>query len=115
MAEPYASFRHQGMQIARRRDDVSPPGRRIRRETTRGAGPVDAHAAQLRRQMDATLTRLEQHVSRIPAGLLEQQALGPVRDVQETAAPATAWLPPAIWHGLSVFSYTDPGGIRFAY
>jgi hypothetical protein len=75
---------------------------------------VDAHTAQLRRQMDATLTRLEQHVSRRPAGLLEQQALGPVRGVQETAARATAWLPPAIWHGWPVFSYTNPGGIRFA-
>jgi hypothetical protein len=40
--------------------------------------------------MDATLTRLEQRVSRISAGLLEQQVLGPVRGVQGTAARATA-------------------------
>jgi hypothetical protein len=83
---------------------------------------VDAHAAQLRRQMDATraamdatLTRLEQRVSRIPAGLLEQQVLGPVRGVQETAAQATAWLHHAIWRGFPILSYTSPSGIRFAY
>jgi hypothetical protein len=64
--------------------------------------------------MDATLTLLEQRVSRIPAGLLEQQVLGPVRGVQETAARATMWLRHTIWHGLSAFSYTGPGGIRFA-
>ena len=115
MAEPCAPCRDQGMQMARRRDDVSPPGRRIRRGTTRGAGPVDAHAAQLRRQMDATLTRLEQRVSRIPPGLLEQQVLGPIRGVQKTAAQATAWLHPAIWRGFPALSYTSPGGIRFAY
>jgi hypothetical protein len=65
---------------------------------------VGAHAAQLRRQMDATraamnatLTRLEQRVSRIPAGLLEQRALGPVRGVQGTAARATASLQHYPW------------------
>ena len=65
----------------------------------REAGPKDAHAAQLRRQrdatraaMDATLTRLEQRDPRIPTVLLEQQVLGPMRGVQETAARATAWL-----------------------
>jgi hypothetical protein len=76
---------------------------------------VEAHAAQLRRQMDATLTRLEQRVSQRPAGLLEQQALGPIRGVPGTAARATAWLHPAIWPGCPALSYADPGGIRFAY
>jgi hypothetical protein len=91
--EPYAPCREQGMPMVRRRDDVSPPGRRLRRETTRGAGPVEAHAAQLHRQMDATRTRREPRVSQRPAGLLERQALGPVRGGQETAARATTWLP----------------------
>ena len=50
-----------------------------------------------RAAMDATLTRLEQRVPRIPTVLLEQQALGPVRGVQETAAPATAWLQHYPW------------------
>jgi hypothetical protein len=60
---------------------------------------MDAHAAQLRCQMDATRaamdatrTRLEQRVSRLPAGLLEQHVRGPVRGIQETDARATAWL-----------------------
>jgi hypothetical protein len=60
---------------------------------------VDAHAAQLRHQMDetraamdATLTQLEQRVSQMPGALLERQVLGPVRGMQETAARATAWL-----------------------
>jgi hypothetical protein len=83
---------------------------------------MDARAAQLRRQMDATraamdatLIRLEQRVSRIPPGLLEQQVLGPVRGVQETAAQATAWLHHTIWRGFPALSYAGPGGIRFAY
>jgi hypothetical protein len=60
---------------------------------------MDAHAAQLRHQMDATraaldatLTQLEQRVSQMPAVLLEQHVLGPVRGVQDTAARATTWL-----------------------
>jgi membrane protein len=60
---------------------------------------MDAHAAQLRRQMDETraamdaqLTQLAQRVSQMPAVLLEQQVLGPVRGMQETAARATTWL-----------------------
>jgi hypothetical protein len=47
--------------------------------------------------MDATLTRLEQHVPWIPAVRLEQQGLGPVRGVQGTAARATAWLQHYPW------------------
>jgi hypothetical protein len=45
---------------------------------------MDAHAAQLRRQMDetraamdATLTQLARRVSQMPAALLEQHVLGP--------------------------------------
>ncbi|MDF3051979.1 MAG: ribonuclease [Geminicoccaceae bacterium] len=60
---------------------------------------MDAHAAQLRHQMDETraaidaqLTQLEQRVSQMPAVLLEQHVLGPVRGVQATAAQATTWL-----------------------
>jgi hypothetical protein len=65
---------------------------------------MDAHAAQLRHQMDetraamdATLTQLEQRVSQMPAALLEQHVLGPVRGVQETAARATTWLDQYPW------------------
>jgi hypothetical protein len=72
---------------------------------------MDAHAAQLRRQIDATraamgatLTRLEQRVPRIPPGRLEQHVRGPVRGVQGTAAPATAWRHPAIRRGFPVLS-----------
>jgi hypothetical protein len=50
-----------------------------------------------RAAMDATLTRLEQRVPRIPTVLLEQQGLGPVRGGQETAARATAWLQHYPW------------------
>jgi hypothetical protein len=53
---------------------------------------MDAHAAQLRHQMDATraamdatLTQLAQRVAQMPAALLEQHVLGPVRGVQATA------------------------------
>jgi membrane protein len=60
---------------------------------------MDAHAAQLRHQMDATraaldatLTQLAQRVSQLPAVLLEPQVLGPMRGVQETTARATTWL-----------------------
>ena len=60
---------------------------------------MDAHAAQLRHQMDetrtamdATLTQIEQRVSQMPAALLEPHVLGPVRGVQETAARATTLL-----------------------
>ena len=60
---------------------------------------MDAHAAQLRHQInktrgatDATLTQLEQRVSQMPAVLIEQQVVGPVRGLQETATRATAWL-----------------------
>jgi membrane protein len=65
---------------------------------------MDAHAAQLRHQMDATraaldakLTQLEQRVSQLPGALLEQQVLGPVRGVQATAARATARLHQYSW------------------
>jgi ElaB/YqjD/DUF883 family membrane-anchored ribosome-binding protein len=65
---------------------------------------MDAHAAQLRHQidetraaMDAQLTQLEQRVSQMPAALLEQHVLGPVRGVQETAARATTWLHQYPW------------------
>jgi hypothetical protein len=47
--------------------------------------------------MDATLTQLEQRVSQMPAALLEQHVLGPVRGVQETAAKATALLHQSSW------------------
>src|SRR5688500_7247141 len=70
----------------------------------RGAGPMDAHAAQLRHQMDETraamdakLTQLAQRVSRMPSALLEQHVLGPVRGVQETAAEATTLLSQYSW------------------
>jgi hypothetical protein len=60
---------------------------------------MEAHAAQLRHQIDATraaldarLTRLAQRVSQLPAALLEQHMLGPVRGVQDTAAQATTLL-----------------------
>jgi membrane protein len=60
---------------------------------------MDAHTAQLRHQMDETraamdaqLTQLAQRVSQMPAVLLEQQVLGPMRGVQETADRATTWL-----------------------
>ncbi len=65
---------------------------------------MDAHAAQLRHQMDepraamdAKLTQLEQRVSRMPSALLEPHVLGPVRGVQETAARATALLHQSSW------------------
>jgi len=65
---------------------------------------MDAHAAQLRHQMDATraamdaqLTQLEQRVSQMPAALLEEHVLGPVRGVQETAAKATTLLHQSSW------------------
>ena len=60
---------------------------------------MDAHAAQLRHQMDATraardatLTQLEPRGSQLPGARLEQQVLGPVRGGQATAARATARL-----------------------
>jgi membrane protein len=60
---------------------------------------MDAHAAQLRHQidetraaMDAQLTRLEQGVSGMPAALLEPHGLGSLRGVQETVARATTLL-----------------------
>jgi membrane protein len=65
---------------------------------------MDAHAAQLRHQIDATraamdaqLTQLEQRVSQLPGALLEQHVLGPARGVQETAAKATTWLHQYPW------------------
>jgi membrane protein len=65
---------------------------------------MDAHAAQLRHQidetraaLDATLTQLAQGVSQMPAVLLEEHVLGPVRGVQETAAKATTWLHQYPW------------------
>lgn len=64
---------------------------------------MDARTAQLRheiahtRAMDATLTQLEQRVSQMPAVLLEQHVLGPVRGMQETAARATALLSRYPW------------------
>jgi membrane protein len=65
---------------------------------------MDAHAAQLRHQMDETraamdakLTQLAQRVSRMPSALLEPHVLGPVRGVQETAARATALLHQYSW------------------
>jgi hypothetical protein len=60
---------------------------------------MDTHATQLRHQidetraaMDATLTELEQRVSQVPAVLLEQHVLGPMRGMQETVTRATALL-----------------------
>ena len=60
---------------------------------------MDAHAAQLRRQvdetraaMDAQLTQLEQHVSQMPAAIIEQTVGAPVRGVQETLTRATTLL-----------------------
>jgi hypothetical protein len=60
---------------------------------------MDAHAAQLRHQMDATrtamdaqLTQLAQRVSQMPAALLEPHGLGPVRGGQETVTRATMLL-----------------------
>jgi membrane protein len=60
---------------------------------------MDAHAAQLRHQMDATrtamdaqLTQLAQRVSQTPAALLEPHVLGPMRGVQETVTRATMLL-----------------------
>ena len=57
---------------------------------------MDAHAAQLRHQidetraaMDAQLTQLAQRASQMPAALLEQHVLGPVHGVQETVTRAT--------------------------
>ena len=65
---------------------------------------MDAHAAQLRHQIDetraatdATLTQLEQRVSQMPAVLIEQHVLGPVRGMQETATRATTWLHDYPW------------------
>jgi membrane protein len=65
---------------------------------------MDAHAAQLRHQMDVTraamdakLTQLEQRVSRMPGALLEEPVLGPVRGMQETAAKATTLLHQYSW------------------
>ena len=65
---------------------------------------MDAQTAQLRHQidatraaLDATLTQLERRVSQLPAVLLEQHVLGPVRGVQETAARATTWLDQSPW------------------
>jgi hypothetical protein len=65
---------------------------------------MDAHAAQLRRQIDATraamdaqLTQLEQHVSQMPAAILEQTVGGPVRGVQETLTRATTLLHQYPW------------------
>jgi hypothetical protein len=65
---------------------------------------MDARAAQLRHQIDATraaldakVTRLEQRVSQLPAVLLEQHVLGPARGVQETAARATTLLSRYPW------------------
>src|SRR3712207_3483292 len=65
---------------------------------------MDAQTAQLRHQidatraaLDATLTQLERRVSQMPAVLLEQHVLGPVRGVQETAARATTWLDQYPW------------------
>jgi hypothetical protein len=60
---------------------------------------METHTAQLRRQidetraaMDAQLTQLEQHVSQMPAAILEQTVGGPVRGVQETLTRATTLL-----------------------
>ena len=57
---------------------------------------METHAAQLRHQidetraaMDAQVTQLKQRVSQMPAVLLEQHVLGPVRGMQETVARAT--------------------------
>jgi hypothetical protein len=60
---------------------------------------MEAHAAQLRHQIDATraaldarLTRLAQRVSQLPAVRPGRQVLGPARGAQETAAQATTLL-----------------------
>jgi hypothetical protein len=65
---------------------------------------MDAHAAQLRHQvdktraaMDAALTQLERRVSPMPGVLPEQQVLGPACGVQETAARAAPWLHQYSW------------------
>jgi hypothetical protein len=65
---------------------------------------MDAHAAQLRHQMDKTcaamdakLTQLERRVSQMPGVLLEQPVLGPMCGVQETAAWAAPWLHQYSW------------------
>jgi membrane protein len=65
---------------------------------------MDAHAAQLRHQidetrtaMDAQLTHLEQHVSQMPATIIEQTVGGPVRGVQETLTRATTLLHQYPW------------------
>jgi uncharacterized membrane-anchored protein len=65
---------------------------------------MDAQTAQLRHQidatraaLDATLTQLEQRVSQLPAALLEQHVLGPMRGVQDTAARATTLLSRYPW------------------
>jgi hypothetical protein len=65
---------------------------------------MDAHAAQLRHQIDETraaldakVTQLEQRVSQMPAVLLEQHVLGPMRGVQDTAARATTLLSQYPW------------------
>ena len=50
-----------------------------------------------RAAMDAKLTQLEQRVSQMPAALLEEHVLGPVRGVQETAAKATTLLHQYPW------------------
>jgi membrane protein len=47
---------------------------------------------ETRAAMDAKLIQLEQRVSQMPAALLEQQVLGPMRGVQATAARATTLL-----------------------
>jgi hypothetical protein len=60
---------------------------------------MDAHAAQLRHQIDATRaamdarpTQLAQRVSQLPTVQLKRQVLGPTRGAQETAAWATTRL-----------------------
>jgi hypothetical protein len=58
----------------------------------RGAGPVDAHAAQLRHQIDQTRAALNAMLTQ-----LEPHALGPVRGGKETAARATRLLSRYPW------------------
>jgi membrane protein len=65
---------------------------------------MDAHAAQLRHQiddtrtaMDAQLTQLEQHISQMPAAIIEQTVGAPVRGVQETLTRATTLLRQYPW------------------
>jgi membrane protein len=65
---------------------------------------METHTAQLRHQidetraaMDAQLTQLEQHVSQMPAAILEQTVGGPVRGVQETLIRATTLLQQYPW------------------